>query len=701
MVFPIKGLQAADEISGVNNEKDSIETTTATTDLPEVESQLQRLSALIVGTTPDDLPVLAAIHGGFQEIAALRLAEGSMGAARLAESGVELISQIILRERDDAAEALEAAGQIIREMQGVIDSGAKDNAPFISPQPAAPANSAESAFGATDTQLVYEFIGEAGGHLDAAEEKLLSLEKNPGDLDAVNAVFRGFHTIKGVAGFLNLKQIGALAHVSENLLDLARHGKMEISGHRANVVLEAADMMRTLLRSLDESVRQGIALPEEAALPGLIERLKAAASGDEPVTPVPAQKAANAPAAPAADRRQNGRRAADAQSDGSVKVATERLDALINMVGELVIAESMVSLNVVKLAAGNHRLLRNVSHLTKITRELQDLSMAMRMVPVQRVFQKMTRLVRDVAQKAGKEVELVITGGETELDRNVVEAMSDPLVHMVRNSIDHGIEPSEQRSKAGKSRIGTVHLKAEHKGGNILIQISDDGRGLNKEKIVRKAIENGVVREGQELSEQEIFRLIFHAGLSTAEKVTDISGRGVGMDVVKRDIEALRGRVDIASTPGQGTVFSIVLPLTLAVIDGLLARVGDERFILPITSVERSLRPKAEQISTVRKRGELCLVRGELLPLYRLHRLFDIKPRTESPSDALVVIVRDNERQCCVLVDELLGQQQVVIKSLGDGIGHVRGISGGAILGDGNVSLILDIPGIIDLATKA
>ena len=286
---------------------------------------------------------------------------------------------------------------------------------------------------------------------------MLTLEKNPGDADAVNAVFRGFHTIKGVAGFLNLKQIGALAHVSENLLDLARQGKMEISGPTANLVLEASDMMRTLLKLLDDSVRQGIALPVVAALPGLIERLKATAQGNPPpASAPPPQKPAAAAAAPAPtpERRQNGRRAQDAQGDGSVKVATERLDALINMVGELVIAESMVSMSVVKLAAGNHRLLRNVGHLTKITRELHDLSMAMRMVPIQGVFQKMTRLVRDVAQKADKEVELVITGGETELDRNVVEAISDPLMHMVRNSVDHGIEPPEDRLRTGKGRTG-------------------------------------------------------------------------------------------------------------------------------------------------------------------------------------------------------------------------------------------------------
>jgi two-component system chemotaxis sensor kinase CheA len=308
----------------------------------------------------------------------------------------------------------------------------------------------------------------------------------------------------------------------------------------------------------------------------------------------------------------------------------------------------------------------------------------------------MARLVRDLGRKFGKEIDLKIIGGETELDRNVVEAISDPLVHMVRNSVDHGLETPDEREKAGKPRAGRVELRAYHQGGNIVIDITDDGRGLNKEKILKKAKEAGIVREGQELSEQEIFKLVLHAGLSTADKLTDVSGRGVGMDVVRKNVEALRGRIDISSAKGKGSTFSIRLPLTLAVIDGMVIRVGTERYIIPITSIEQSIQPKPDQLSTVQNRGELCMVRGDLLPLYRLHRLFGVKPRTENPAEALVVIVQDDYRRVCLLVDELLGQQQVVIKSLGDGV-SVPGISGGAILGDGNVSLIIDIPGLLAL----
>jgi two-component system, chemotaxis family, sensor kinase CheA len=391
--------------------------------------------------------------------------------------------------------------------------------------------------------------------------------------------------------------------------------------------------------------------------------------------------------------------AKNAGGDGTVKVATDRLDRLIDMVGELVIANSMVVQDLSAQAQRDVRVGRHLGHLGKIVRELQDLSMSLRMVQVGTVFRKMTRLVRDTARKMCKEVDLFIEGAETELDRNVVEALGDPLVHMVRNAIDHGLEMPDDRERAGKSRTGKLTLRAYHKGGNINIEIVDDGKGLNKDRIVKKAVQNGILtqEQGDTISDADAYKLIFAAGLSTAEKVTAISGRGVGMDVVKQNIEKLRGRVEIASTPGKGSMFTIRLPLTLAVIDGLVVKVGDQKYIIPILSIEQSLRPSPEMLSTVQSRGEIVTVRGSILPLVRLHSVFGVTPRTTDPSEALVVIVQDNDRRACFLVDELLGQEQVVIKSLGEGMGEIRGISGGAVLGDGNVSLILDVPGIIEL----
>jgi len=387
-----------------------------------------------------------------------------------------------------------------------------------------------------------------------------------------------------------------------------------------------------------------------------------------------------------------------ATADDKVKVSLARLDMLVNMIGELVIAQSMVGQQVLGQFPPEHNLSRKVSHQGKITRELQELSMTLRMVPIHGIFQKMARLVRDLSHKANKNIIFETSGEETEIDRNIVDSLSDPLVHMIRNSVDHGIEDAQSRRNAGKTETGKVTLKAFHKGGNIVIELTDNGRGLNKDKILKKAIDAGLVSHGQELSDQEIFKLIFHAGLSTAEKITDISGRGVGMDVVRKNIESLRGKIEIVSEIEKGTTFSIKLPLTLAIIDGQLVRVGKETYIIPILSIEHSLRPSASQLSTVQGRGELVNIRGELLPVVRAHNLFKVSNAIEEATKASLVIVEGDSRKCALMVDELLGQQQVVIKSLGEGIGNLKGISGAAIMGDGNISLILDTPGIMQLA---
>ncbi len=269
---------------------------------------------------------------------------------------------------------------------------------------------------------------------------------------------------------------------------------------------------------------------------------------------------------------------------------------------------------------------------------------------------------------------------------------------MIRNSIDHGIESKEEREKTGKNPVGHVELRAFHQAGNIVIEIQDDGKGLNKERILEKAVNIGIVESGQELTDEETFKLIFHAGLSTAQKVTSVSGRGVGMDVVRKNIESLNGKIDINSTPGKGTTFTIRLPLTLAIIDGQIVKVGQERYIIPINSIINSFRPSEMQISTVQNKGEMVLVRGELIPLIRLYKLFDVIPANENPVESLLVIVENDTNKFSLLVDELLDQQQVVIKNIGDGLGKVKGISGGAIMGDGKISLILDVPGLIELA---
>ena len=325
----------------------------------------------------------------------------------------------------------------------------------------------------------------------------------------------------------------------------------------------------------------------------------------------------------------------------------------------------------------------------------------MRMVPLKANFQKMTRLVRDVAHKTEKQVDFVTEGEDTEIDRNMVDVINDPLVHMIRNAIDHGIEVPAVREQQGKSPTGTVRLRAYHAGGKVVVDIQDDGKGLDREGIVRKALMKGLIENEQGLSDGEVFNLVFEPGFSTNDEVTDLSGRGVGMDVVKRGIESIGGTVAITSEPGRGCTFSMQLPLTLAIVDGMLVKVGSERYIIPTINIHVSFRPEAHMLSSVTGTGELVMVRKELMPIFRLHRLFGINGAVSSLTEGLLVIVGDGDRRCALLVDALLGQQQVVTKSLGDGIGRIPGVSGGAILGDGNVGLIIDPAGVLALARQA
>ena len=382
---------------------------------------------------------------------------------------------------------------------------------------------------------------------------------------------------------------------------------------------------------------------------------------------------------------------------GYVKVDTVKLDSLIDLVGELVISESMVVQDPELLRSPSRNLARNLSQLRRITSELQRTAMSLRMVPIRATFQKMTRLVRDLAAKQNKLVQLVLSGEDTELDRNIVEEIADPLVHMIRNAADHGIEKPDARAAKGKPGLGTINLRAFHRGGNIVIQIQDDGNGLAKEKLLAKAQEKGIVKPNQTLTDKEIYELIFAPGFSTADQITDISGRGVGMDVVRRNIEKLRGKVEIDTVAGQGTTFTIYLPLTLAIIDGMIVSVGEERYIIPTLSVRESFRPRPEMISTVHERGEMVNVRGRLCPLLRLYQYFDQPTKITNPADAIVVVVESGDQARCLMVDELIGKQEVVIKSLGGTLKKNPSLAGGAVLGDGRVGLILNVDSLVRL----
>ena len=593
-----------------------------------------------------------------------------------------------------------------------------------------------------DGDLLREFIAESREHLDNIERGVLVLEEHPADAETLNTVFRAFHTFKGGAGFLNLTPVNRLAHILESLLDLARQGKLVIDGEIINLILRGRDSLKEFLDEIESQVNgSGPAAPKVIATAQLKSDVQAVidrtvngepqadgrtmlgASSPRPSSPTPVGGEGEGMAAEAFNIQQatfnvqpsvpgsppsgaaggEGAKAAAANAErGSViKVDTGKLDGLLDLVGEMVIAQSLVVPDLNELASVNPQFARNMAHLGRITKDLQRVSMSLRMVPIHGLFQKMARVVRDLGAKQSKKVRFLTQGEDTELDRSVVEVLNDPLLHMIRNAMDHGIESPETRMAAGKTPAGTLYLRAYHQGGSIVIEIEDDGGGLNKDRILKKAVERGLIAVGAPCAEEEIFGFIFAAGFSTAEKVTDLSGRGVGLDVVRRNLEQLRGRVDISSTDGRGTLFKITLPLTLAIIDGLIVKVGEERYIIPTLSVRESFRPQAGMISRVQGRAEVVNVRGRLIPLLRLYEYFGVPPKSTDPAKSIVVVVQSGTSVRCLLVDNLLHKQEVVIKNLNEMMVHKnRALAGAAILGDGRVGLILDVNSLVHLEAQ-
>jgi two-component system chemotaxis sensor kinase CheA len=547
---------------------------------------------------------------------------------------------------------------------------------------------------AADEGLIREFITESGEHLANIESQLLLLERDHTATGALHSIFRGFHTIKGLAGFLEFAEIQSLTHEVETLLDLARTSQLAVTPAVVDVVLESTDVVRRELAAIAQRLA-GNTPPPTQVDEALLERIRQAARG-EPASPVscpPTEEAMTVEPTPEPMREPmlQERRAGDSSS---VRIATAKLDQLMDMVGEMVIAQTLIGHSPALESAGDAMLHRNLTQLARITADVQRIATGMRMVPIGLQFQKTARVVRDLARRAGKRVVFEASGEDTELDKTIAEELSDPLLHMVRNSIDHGIEAPAERIALGKDPTARILVSACHQSGQIVVALSDNGRGLDREKILAKAHKNGLIQHGAQLTDNEIFLLIFEAGFSTAEKVTDISGRGVGMDVVRRHVQKLRGRIDIQSKAGEGTTFFIKLPLTLAIIEGLVVLVGEQRYIVPISSVREMFRPTPEMLSTVHERGEMAMVRGRLMPIVRLHRRFAVEPRAASFTEGTLIVAESEGRPYCLFVDSLVGKQQVVIKGLGERFKSVAGVAGCAILGDGRVGLILDTDGI-------
>ncbi|MBD3240984.1 MAG: chemotaxis protein CheA [Chitinivibrionales bacterium] len=542
------------------------------------------------------------------------------------------------------------------------------------------------------------FVAEAREHLDTAEANLLTLEADPGDRESVDAVFRAFHTVKGVAAFLGLERIRELAHEAEGLLEKARREHSRLGDQDIALAFEATDALRGLVDQLASWLEQGGEMPI-AEDGDLVERLRSAVGArdegdtDEDTVVI---AAARAPSAPEGCGEATSVRRVRVKE--TVRLDADRLDRLLETIGELVVTESMVSHAPALRTGAGDQLERDLNRLDKITKELQDLGTSLRMVPVRGTFQKMARLARDLSHRFGKEIEFVTAGDETELDRSMVDLLADPLVHMIRNIVDHAVETPRERRQAGKPPVARIELRAFHQGSSINIQVIDDGRGLDREVIVARACERGLIASGDALSEAEACSLIFRPGFSTAEAVTDVSGRGVGLDVVKKNVEALRGTVEVDSTPGAGTTFTIRLPLTLAIIDGLMLRVGTERYIIPTLNVLRAVQPGPRGIQTVVGKGEMLEHGGAHVPLFRLSRMF--RGGGGEAERPVAILAEEEGRTVALLADELLGKQQYVIKNLCGGIGDSPGVAGCAILSDGSVGLILSVAGLTRMALE-
>jgi two-component system chemotaxis sensor kinase CheA len=549
-----------------------------------------------------------------------------------------------------------------------------------------------------DPELAGMFIADATDHLGTIEATLLKLEKSPSDLKLVNDIFRPFHTVKGNAGVLGIASIEEFAHKIETLLDLARSGKHPIGPAEIDLVLKTVDLLKLIIEELPARAAGKPVTDTSARRRELMARVDALIAGS---TPPPSQKAGfTTPPPPSSNGDIDRGKGPVRDEQSTVKVDTKKLDNLVDMVGELVIAQAILAEDPAITGAADDRLSRRLAHVRRITSDLQRDTMAMRMVPIRQTFQKMARLARDLARKFEKPCALTLTGEDTELDRKVVEHLTDPLMHMVRNAIDHGVESTAERQAAGKPATAELRLRAFHRAGFIVVEIADDGAGLDTAKILAKGKAQGLVPDGVELEPTDVHQLIFQPGFSTAAQVTELSGRGVGMDVVRRNIEALRGRIDIQTQLGKGTTFSIQLPLTLAIVDGILLGVGGDRFVIPTFAVQESFRPQPQQVQTMQ--GQVCMVqvRDRLYPLLHLGEVFNISGARQRISEGTVVICHDSGRSVALAVDELLGKQEVVIKSLGEMFKNLRGIAGGAILGDGRIGLILDTGGLLSLVGK-
>ncbi len=586
-----------------------------------------------------------------------------------------------------------------------------------------------------ENELKTGFLEEAAQLIVDAEQCFLNLESSKNDPSILEQIFRLAHNLKGSAKAVGFNELGEFTHQLESYLLKLKKGEIEVQGASISLLLRCNDHLQKMIEALKQdfsALTDSTQLLAEIAdhLAGRMQSDAVEASPSEELAAVPDASAfetqeappsnegffsgsstvatavavaepapvvaavpTTAPSAPAAG---SGGGSAGAKTDESIRVSLSRVDRLLNFIGEAVILQTVLREQGTK---GNLLELRKTVHqMGKVTKEIQDLSMSLRMVPVKQTFQKMQRIVRDTSSSLGKQINFVMQGEETELDKTVLERLGDPLVHLIRNAVDHGVESPEVRLQKGKDAFGKLFLTASHQSGNLVIEIKDDGAGLDPAKLIAKAVEKGILKPGAQLSDREAYNLIFASGFSTKTEVTDVSGRGVGMDVVKTNIEAIQGDIQISTEINKGTTFTIRLPLTLAIIDGMIVKTAQDRFVIPLSHVHESVRPAPEDVHYVSGMGDIYTLRGENFPLYRLSKLLNPSSVVPSHWDGIAIVVRTQAQPFAVLVDDIIGQQQVVIKQLGAEHQANRGFSGSAILGDGRPSLILELPDLVNRA---
>jgi len=579
-----------------------------------------------------------------------------------------------------------------------------------------------------DQELLEGFLTEATELLEKIDDDLVTLEQTPGDTDLLNRIFRSIHTVKGAASFLEFELLVKVTHRTEDVLNKLRRGEMTLNPSRMDVILEAIDMVKILINDIKADELK------ERPIDSIIERLVAMLNDED--APAPAATVTEEQTSPAASLDQSAPAAAAASNESeqaasaaksevvpatqtpaktsgeeltdksTVRIDVKRVDDLMNQVGELVLERNrMIQLtsdyqNETNLAVFGEELAKLSKRMNFVTSELQMQVLKMRLIPVGNVFKKFPRIIRNLARDLGKQVNLQVHGEETELDRSVVDEISDPLIHLIRNALDHGLETPDERAAAGKAPTGEIVLAARHEGNRIIISIKDDGRGIDCDRVAAKALDKGLLTADQlaAMGRRELLDLIFLPGFSTKEQASDLSGRGVGMDVVRTNIQKLNGIIDIKSTMGEGSEFILTLPLTLAIIQSLLVEVEHETYSIPLSSVLETLRVREADFHTIGGRKVLKL-RESVLPLLGLDAVFDVCRGEKRNDFCYVVVVGVAEKRLGLVVSRLLGQQEVAIKSLGNYLGNVPGIAGSTILGDGRVALIVDPSKLIDFET--